>query len=392
MTDLDIRRPVRGPDESPYELGDRYRTGSGPMVLTGVQAIARALVEQHERDARAGVRVATFVSGYQGSPLGGVDRMLAGMPDVLRAHDITFVPGLNEELAATSVWGSQADLPNLSTDTATLRRRRGRLVRQGAGPGSRDRRAAARQHVRREPARRDAAAGRRRPGLQVLHRARRQRAIAGRARDPGALPAQRPRDRHHGHARRGDVAGIGMRRRAQDRRRRRRRRLVRRLPRRRRRHRRSRSALGRKAFRLSPAADGGSGRQPRRRGRPVRTPGRGGACLRRRQRSRRHRDRPTRTRRSGSPPPARRSTRCGRPSSTSAPTTSRCITRASGCCGSGCPPRWARAASPTSPTDSTRSSSSRTRPPSSRPRSAKSSTVQRMRRESSARRTPPDGC
>ena len=79
MTDLDVRRP----DRLPYELGDRYRTGSGPVVLTGVQAIARALVEQHERDARAGLRVATFVSGYQGSPLGGVDRMLAGMPDVL---------------------------------------------------------------------------------------------------------------------------------------------------------------------------------------------------------------------------------------------------------------------------------------------------------------------
>jgi indolepyruvate ferredoxin oxidoreductase len=107
MTDLDIRRP----DRQPYELGDRYRSGSGAVVLTGVQAIARALVEQHQRDARAGLRVATFVSGYQGSPLGGVDRMLAGMPDVLRANDITFVPGLNEELAATSVWGSQAVLP-----------------------------------------------------------------------------------------------------------------------------------------------------------------------------------------------------------------------------------------------------------------------------------------
>ena len=96
---------------SPTSWAIAIAPGSGPVVLTGVQAIARALVEQHERDARAGLRVATFVSGYQGSPLGGVDRMLAGMPDVLAAHDITFVPGLNEELAATSVWGSQADLP-----------------------------------------------------------------------------------------------------------------------------------------------------------------------------------------------------------------------------------------------------------------------------------------
>src|SRR6185436_7990107 len=111
MTDLDIRRPEQSPHEDPYELGDRYRPGSGPVVLTGVQAIARALVEQHVRDRRAGLRVGTFVSGYQGSPLGGVDRMLAAMPEVLQAHDITFVPGLNEELAATSVWGSQADLP-----------------------------------------------------------------------------------------------------------------------------------------------------------------------------------------------------------------------------------------------------------------------------------------
>ena len=111
MTDLDIRRPDQDSQRNQYNLGDRYRTGSGPVMLTGVQAIARALVEQHERDVRAGLRVATFVSGYQGSPLGGVDRMLAAMPDVLGAHDITFVPGLNEELAATSVWGSQAVLP-----------------------------------------------------------------------------------------------------------------------------------------------------------------------------------------------------------------------------------------------------------------------------------------
>ena len=71
MTDLDIRLP----DRQPYELGDRYRSGSGAVVLTGVQAIARAFVEQHERDARAGLRVAPFVSGYQGSPRGGGDRM-----------------------------------------------------------------------------------------------------------------------------------------------------------------------------------------------------------------------------------------------------------------------------------------------------------------------------
>jgi indolepyruvate ferredoxin oxidoreductase len=129
MTDLDTRRP----QPQPYDLGDRYRSGSGPMVLTGVQAIARALVEQHVRDARAGKRTATFVSGYQGSPLGGVDRMLADMPEVLQEHAITFVPGLNEELAATSVWGSQTDLATFSEGTAPYDGVVG--VWYGKGPG-----------------------------------------------------------------------------------------------------------------------------------------------------------------------------------------------------------------------------------------------------------------
>ncbi|RDI64731.1 indolepyruvate ferredoxin oxidoreductase family protein [Nocardia pseudobrasiliensis] len=102
---------------APYDLADRYRVGGGTVVLTGVQAIARQLVEQHVRDLRAGRRVGTFVSGYQGSPLGGVDRMLGGMPNVLAEHDIAFVPGLNEELAATAVWGSQGQLPEGSTLT-----------------------------------------------------------------------------------------------------------------------------------------------------------------------------------------------------------------------------------------------------------------------------------
>jgi indolepyruvate ferredoxin oxidoreductase len=129
MTALDFRRP----DREPYDLDDRYRSGAGTVVLTGVQAIARALVEQHVRDTRAGRRIATFVSGYQGSPLGGVDRMLAGMPDILNQHDITFVPGLNEELAATSVWGSQADLAAFSKGTAPYDGVVG--VWYGKGPG-----------------------------------------------------------------------------------------------------------------------------------------------------------------------------------------------------------------------------------------------------------------
>ena len=94
-----------------YDLDARYRTGSDPALLTGVQAIARFLVEQRALDQRSGRDIGFFVSGYQGSPLGGVDKMLLGMPDVLRENAIHFQPGLNEELAATSVWGSQIELP-----------------------------------------------------------------------------------------------------------------------------------------------------------------------------------------------------------------------------------------------------------------------------------------
>lgn len=107
MTHVDDVQPVA----DPAELADRYRSSTGPVLLTGVQAVARLLVEQHERDRRAGRRVATFVSGYQGSPLAGLDRLLAGLPELASEHDVRLVPGVNEELAATSVWGSQLELP-----------------------------------------------------------------------------------------------------------------------------------------------------------------------------------------------------------------------------------------------------------------------------------------
>ncbi|WP_163801630.1 indolepyruvate ferredoxin oxidoreductase family protein [Mycolicibacterium sediminis] len=97
---------------APAHPDDRYRVDSGPVLLTGVQAIARLLVEQHDRDRRQGIRSATFVSGYQGSPLAGLDTLLAGVPWLRSEHDVRLVPGLNEELAATSVWGSQLELPS----------------------------------------------------------------------------------------------------------------------------------------------------------------------------------------------------------------------------------------------------------------------------------------
>ncbi|WP_245607452.1 indolepyruvate ferredoxin oxidoreductase family protein [Pseudonocardia spinosispora] len=100
----DVTKPVD------FSLAERYRAGAGPVLLTGVQAIGRLLVEQHEADARAGLRTASFVSGYQGSPLGGLDKTLAGAPELLDAAGLKFVPAVNEELAATAIWGSQVEV------------------------------------------------------------------------------------------------------------------------------------------------------------------------------------------------------------------------------------------------------------------------------------------
>ncbi|MCW2605671.1 MAG: indolepyruvate ferredoxin oxidoreductase family protein [Frankiales bacterium] len=94
-----------------YALADRYRAGARPVLLTGVQAVARLLVEQHARDARAGLDTASLVSGYPGSPLAGLDKTLAGVRALREQHGMHLVPGLNEELGATAVWGSQMELP-----------------------------------------------------------------------------------------------------------------------------------------------------------------------------------------------------------------------------------------------------------------------------------------
>ncbi|GAA4842662.1 indolepyruvate ferredoxin oxidoreductase family protein [Pseudonocardia benzenivorans] len=113
MTVQDSEPRASGPAADPvdFSLTDRYRPGTGPVLLTGVQAIARLLAEQHAADARAGLRTASFVSGYQGSPLGGLDKTLAAAPELVETAGLTFVPGVNEELAATAIWGSQVEVP-----------------------------------------------------------------------------------------------------------------------------------------------------------------------------------------------------------------------------------------------------------------------------------------
>ncbi|MDX9700609.1 MAG: indolepyruvate ferredoxin oxidoreductase family protein [Rhodocyclaceae bacterium] len=90
----------------PASLDDRYRL-SGRVFLSGYQALVRLLMIQKERDQSAGLNTAGFVSGYRGSPLGGLDQTLWKARAHLASHDIVFQPGVNEDLAATAVWGSQ---------------------------------------------------------------------------------------------------------------------------------------------------------------------------------------------------------------------------------------------------------------------------------------------
>ncbi len=91
----------------PVALDDKYGVEDGAIFLSGTQALVRLLLEQRRRDARAGMNTAGYVSGYRGSPLGGVDFALWKAEAQLRAAAIRFEPGLNEEIAATMVHGSQ---------------------------------------------------------------------------------------------------------------------------------------------------------------------------------------------------------------------------------------------------------------------------------------------
>ena len=94
-------------DMRTFSLDDKYRLSAGKIYLTGIQALTRLCLLQKQRDIEAGLNTAGFVSGYRGSPLGGLDQALWSIGDRLKQSDITFQPGLNEDLAATAVWGSQ---------------------------------------------------------------------------------------------------------------------------------------------------------------------------------------------------------------------------------------------------------------------------------------------
>ena len=88
-------------------LADKYSLSEGLVFMSGTQALVRLPIQQRIRDRMAGLKTAGFISGYRGSPLGRYDMELWRVGTQLAAHDVRFQPGVNEDLAATAVWGSQ---------------------------------------------------------------------------------------------------------------------------------------------------------------------------------------------------------------------------------------------------------------------------------------------
>jgi len=92
---------------APVTLDDKYELESGRVFLTGNQALVRLPLMQRRLDLAAGLNTGGFISGYRGSPLGTYDQQLWLAKSFLKQHHIVFQPGVNEDLAATAVWGSQ---------------------------------------------------------------------------------------------------------------------------------------------------------------------------------------------------------------------------------------------------------------------------------------------
>ncbi len=88
-------------------LNDKYTQGEGQVMLSSLQGVVRLLLDQSRRDLAAGLKTGGYVSGYRGSPITTLDAQLWAAETVLKEHDIRFEPGLNEELAATSLRGTQ---------------------------------------------------------------------------------------------------------------------------------------------------------------------------------------------------------------------------------------------------------------------------------------------
>jgi len=90
-----------------FTLDEKYTRLEGEVTLTGVQALLRLALDQHRRDRAAGIRLGTYITGYQGSPLGEVEQQVRRAGKVLADHHVFFQPGINEDVAATAIYGTQ---------------------------------------------------------------------------------------------------------------------------------------------------------------------------------------------------------------------------------------------------------------------------------------------
>lgn len=88
-------------------LDDKYISDNGTAYMTGIQALVRLPLAQTRRDSKNGYHTAGFISGYRGSPVGNYDNFLWQIEGILKDHDVVFQPGVNEDLAATAIWGTQ---------------------------------------------------------------------------------------------------------------------------------------------------------------------------------------------------------------------------------------------------------------------------------------------
>ncbi len=195
-------------------LEDKYSLASGRAFMSGVQALVRLPMLQRTRDERAGLNTGGFISGYRGSPLGGYDQALWAAKKHLAEKHIVFQPGVNEELGATAVWGTQQlDLyPESKKYDGVFG------IWYGKGPGV-DRCSDVFKHAKhgrhREARRRDRHR-RRRPRQQEQHRRASERPHLQGLRAAGVLPEQCAGHPGHGPACAGDEPLLGAVERAQD--------------------------------------------------------------------------------------------------------------------------------------------------------------------------------
>lgn len=101
-----------------FDLRDKYIKEDGTILISGIQALVRLPIDQNRADSKAGLNIATMISGYRGSPLGGYDALIQKNSDILERHNVNFISAVNEDLGATIIHGSQIvnTLPNPKYD------------------------------------------------------------------------------------------------------------------------------------------------------------------------------------------------------------------------------------------------------------------------------------